>query len=242
MQQRLQAAESEISWRFACAGEAIGFSAQSYEPDRAGGTIDPDRKSVPIVERQGSRAAKVMRINASLALVSADDRALFEECYVSRVLPPIAAREPDPDGKLVARIGLFAARQEAQTDAEKRRSDLTTWLTETSDGRHVCVVGALGRSKIAARAFAQAGGGGRAKGPRTIAEYLTTLSADNAALFKRVREEVVLLLDAALARYDAVRTPSPQKRYDHVGDRKTRQDGYQGDARGLSDLTSEPLT
>lgn len=247
---KYQAAEGEVSWLFAESGAAIGFGAQSYDPDGRGGSVDgPDRRSVHMASlknedksAQGARAGKAFRIRDSLARVSADDRALFEECYASRVLPPIAAREPDPDGKLVSRIGLFAARQEAQADAEKRRSDLTSWLTDASDGRHVCVVGALGRSSIAARAFAQVGGGGRARGPQTVGEYLTTLSADNAALFKRVREEILVLLGAALARYDAVRTPGPKNRYSAAEDRQTRLRGYQGDARGLSDLTSEPLT
>lgn len=215
-----QASEAELSWRFSAAGAEMGFRTTFADPDSVGGggrVSGDDRKSVLIVARYGKHAAKAMRIDASLGKVSADDRALFEDCFAPRVLPPIPAREPDPDGKVVARIGLFAARQEAEADADKRRSDLTSWLTETSNGRHVCVVGALHRSRIAARAFAQAGGG-QGKGPRTVAEYLTTLSADNASLFKRIREEVLLLLDAAVARYAVVRIPAPRFGVDHVAD------------------------
>lgn len=127
MQHRLQAAESEISWRYACAGEAIGFSAQSYDFDEPRSRmVDAGKKLAVIMDDRRVRAAKAARVDRSLARVSAEDRALFRDVFTPRSVASLAfdkALRVDRAGYVFCVVGALHHSPLAEKAREQRKCE-----------------------------------------------------------------------------------------------------------------------
>lgn len=122
-----QASEAELSWRFACAGEAIGFSAQSYDFDEPrAGVVDTGKKLASIMDTRTARAVKAGRIDRSLARVSAEDRALFADVFTPRSVASLAfdkALRVDRAGYVFCVVGALHWSPLAEKAREQRKCE-----------------------------------------------------------------------------------------------------------------------